>query len=189
MKSPFTGGNVVKKVKSETYTFRNEKYMVKRYYFQCEDTGRTFSNAEVDDKAIEDLYSQYRKRHGIPFPVQLKKLREKYGLSARTMSKIAGIGINQYAIYENGEMPTVVIGQRLSSLFDKTSLLKSIESSRARLGKSYGQVKEKVDSYEEPFALPIKVEYYNDFNESRPLMFPSLSISIRRPNWHTATLN
>ena len=49
MKSPFTGGNVTKQFKYETYTFRNEKYTVKRFYYQCVDTGRSFSNAEVDE--------------------------------------------------------------------------------------------------------------------------------------------
>ncbi len=185
MKSPFTGGNVLKKVKSETYTFRNEKYTVERHYFQCEDTGKTFTNADVDDKVIEDLYSQYRKRHGIPSPAQLTELREKYGFSKQTMSTIAGIGINQYGLYENGEMPTLGMGQRLASLFDKTSLLKSIESSRVKLGKSYEKVKRKVESSEEPFSLPIEVIYYNDFNESSPLMFPSLAMPIREPRWTT----
>jgi transcriptional regulator with XRE-family HTH domain len=183
MKSPFTGGNVEKKFKSETYTFRNEKYTVKRYYFQCVDTGKTFSNSEVDDMVMEDLYSQYRERHNIPSPAQLKELREKYGFSAHTMSKIAGIGINQYSIYENGEMPTIVVGQKLSSLFDKATLLKSIESSMSKLGKDYGKVKEKVESYTEPYSLSIEREYYSDFDEIHPLIFPSLALSIRRPQW------
>ena len=33
MISPFTGGNVTKKYKFETFTFRNEKFNVKRYYY------------------------------------------------------------------------------------------------------------------------------------------------------------
>lgn len=66
MKSPFTGGNVTKLFKEETYTFRNEKYIVKRYYFRCDETGKTFTNADVDNLVMEDLYSQYRQRHGIP---------------------------------------------------------------------------------------------------------------------------
>ncbi len=184
MKSPFSGGDVIKKFKSETYTFRKEKYTVKRYYFQCVDTGKVFSNSEVDDKVMADLYSQYRERHNIPSPAQLKELRDRYGFSAHIMSKIAGIGINQYGLYENGEMPTVVVGQKLTSLFDKTSLLKSIESSQDRLGKDYGKVKDRVESYSEPFCLSIDAEYYGDFDEIHPLVFPSMALPTRkRSQW------
>lgn len=183
MKSPFTGGEAIRKFKFETFTFRKESYTVKRGYFQCKDTGKTFSNAETDVAVMNDLYAQYRKRHCIPSPEELKELRGKYGFSARTMSKIAGIGINQYSLYEKGEMPTIVVGQKLRSLFDKASLLRSIESSKAGLGRSYEKVREKVESYEEPFSLPIAVEYYDDYDETCPLSFKQICLPIRKPRW------
>ena len=185
MKSPFTGGNVTKKFKYETYTFRNEKYTVKRFYYQCVDTGRSFSNAEVDDKVMSDLYAQYRERHGIPSPSDLKSLREKYGLSAHIMSKIAGIGINQYGLYENGEMPTLAIGLRLASLFDRASLLKSIENAHGKLGKDYTRVKDLVESYSEPVSYSIEKVYYIDFEEIMPLAFPSIALSMKNSRWAT----
>lgn len=185
MKSPFTGGNVTKQFKYETYTFRNEKYTVKRFYYQCVDTGRTFSNAEIDDKVMKDLYAQYRERHGIPSPSDLKSLRDKYGLSAHVMSRIAGIGINQYGLYENGEMPTLSIGMRLASLFDRSSLLKSIDSARVRLGKDYSRVKDVVESYTEPVSYSIEKVYYIDFEEIMPSAFPSIAMSIKNSRWVT----
>lgn len=183
MKSPFTGGNATKKYEYLTLSFRKEKFTVKRYYFQCNETGKTFSNTEVDSQVMNDVYRQYRERHSIPSPEQLKNLREKYGFSAHIMSKIAGIGVNQYGLYENGEMPTIVVGQKLSSLFEKESLIASIDSSRIKLGKDYGKVKEKVRSYSEPYSLSITDEYYDEFDEIQPLIFPSLVLSIRRPQW------
>ena len=188
MKSPFTGGNVTKHFKYETYTFRKERYTVKRFYYQCVDTGRTFSNAEVDDKVMADLYSQYRERHGIPSPSDLKSLRDKYGLSAHIMSKIAGIGINQYGLYEKGEMPTLSIGLRLASLFDRTSLIKSIENARGKLGKDYARVKNLVESYSEPISYSIEKVYYNDFDEIMPLDFPSIALSMKNSRWATCSI-
>ena len=188
MRSPFTGGNVIKKSRLETYTFRNEEFTVQAYYFECADTGRTFTNAEVDDQLMKDVYSQYRKRHGIPSPSELKDLREKYGLSAHTMSKIAGIGINQYGLYENGEMPTLVIGLRLASLFDRTSLLKSIENARGKLGKDYTRVKDLVESYSEPVSYSIEKVFYIDFDEMMPLAFPSIALSMKNARWATCSI-
>ncbi len=185
MKSPFTGGNVTKLSKDEAYTFRNEKYIVKRYYFQCDETGKTFTNAEVDNLVMEDLYNQYRQRHGIPSPSELKNLREKYGLSAHTMSKIAGIGINQYGLYENGEMPTPVIGKSLASLFDKNSLLKQIDNSCAKLGKDYPKVRNKVASYIEPRVFSLKKDFYYQFSEMAHLSAHSTSYPYKKARWTT----
>lgn len=185
MKSPFTGGNVTKLFKDETYTFRNEKYIVKRYYFQCDETGKTFTNAEVDNMVMEDLYNQYRQRHGIPSPSELKSLREKYGLSAHTMSRIAGIGINQYGLYENGEMPTPVIGKTLASLFDKNSLLKQINSASVKLGKDYLKVRNKVDSYIEPRVFSLKKSFYYQYSETVCLSAQSTSYSYKKARWTT----
>lgn len=185
MKSPFTGGNVIKKSRQETFTFRNEEYTVLAYYFECVDTGKTFTNADVDDRLMEDVYCQYRKRHGIPSPSELKNLREKYGLSAHIMSKIAGIGINQYGLYENGEMPTIIVGQKLSTLFEKESLLKSIDGARVKLGKDFERVREKVESYAEPRSFNLAKVYYSQFDEIIPLIYPSIAYSIRKSRWAT----
>lgn len=185
MRSPFSGGSATKKSKTETFTFRGESYTVTRYYYQCDDTGKTFSNAEVDNMAMEDLYRQYRERHGIPSPEQLKFLRDKYGLSGHIMSKIAGIGVNQYGLYENDEMPSIVIGQRLSSLFDKNNLLKAIDSASHKLGKDYLKVKRKVEGFAEPQVFNLRRDYYPQFDEALPLTYPSISYKCRKARWAT----
>ncbi len=183
MKSPFTGGNAEKKFRFETYTFRNEEYTIKRFYYQCVDTGRTFSNAEVDDMAINDLCSQYRKRHGIPSPSELKGLRDKYGLSAHIMSKIAGIGVNQYGLYENGEMPTVVVGEKLSSLFNKVSLLSYIDKASAKLGKDYEKVRSKVENSVEMKTFSLAKQYYCDYNVVVSITNKPVAMAIKKPRW------
>lgn len=185
MTSPFTGGNATLKFKMETYSFRGESYTVKRYYFSCDDTGRTFSNAEVDGKAMEEVYAQYREQHGIPSPSALKQLREKYGLSAHVMSKIAGIGINQYGLYENGEMPTVIVGQKLSTLFNKESLLQSIDSACLRLGKDYDKTKSKIEAYTEPLVFDLQRDNYSRLGESKPLSHHALTYRCRKSRWTT----
>ncbi|MBO4427580.1 MAG: hypothetical protein J5771_03755 [Bacteroidales bacterium] len=188
MKSPFTGGSVTKLFKYETYTFRNEKYEVKRYYYKCDDTGREFSDAEVDNEAIESLHEQYRLRYGIPSPADLKELRTRYGFSAHTMSKIAGIGINQYGLYENGEVPTLVVGMRLGYLFFKAYMLKSIETAKHRLGKDYLRVKEAVEAYEEPVSYPFEKVYYNDYVEVVSFKLPFASFAMKNPRWATSVI-
>lgn len=186
MISPFTGGNVTKKYKFETFTFRNEKFNVKRYYYVCNDTGRSFSDSEVDDLVFYEIYDQYRKRHNIPSPQMLRDLRNKYNLSAHTMSKIAGIGINQYGLYENGEMPTIAIGQKLALLFDKSTLLECIDKAQPKLGKNYSKVREAVEAHVEPITISLAKKSYKDFFETlQTTLFPKEISTGKKARWST----
>lgn len=183
MKSPFTGGKAHIETKTETLTFRNESFTVSRPFFRCEDTGRAFSTSELDDQIMESIYAQYRERYGIPSPAALKKLREKYGLSARTMSIIAGLGVNQYGLYERGEMPTIVVGQTLSSLNNKAILLTFVERAKSRLGDDYAKVKEKIERHLEPQVFQLKREYYYQFVEALPLIYPTRAYRFKKSRW------
>jgi len=173
------------KSKTETFCFRGESYTVTRYFFQCDETGQVFSNSELDDKVMEDVCDQYRNRHGIPSPSQLKDLREKYGLSAHLMSRIAGIGINQYGLYENGEMPTLIVGQRLAGLFVKDNLLESIDMASQRLGKDYIKVRSKVDAYVEPQVFDLRRDFYPQFVEFVNCKNLSIVYPCKKARWTT----
>lgn len=66
MKSPITGGRVKEIFGEEKQVFRGETYVVRSHYFVCEDTGIEFTHSHYPDPALDDLYAQYRNRHGIP---------------------------------------------------------------------------------------------------------------------------
>ena len=186
MISPFTGGKVTRKHKLETFTFRKEKFTVKRFYFVCNDTGREFTNNDVDTQVFNDIYKQYRERHGIPSPERLKDLRSKYGFSAHIMSKIAGMGINQYGLYENGEMPTIAMGQKLTLLFDKKSLPECIDKAQPKLGKSYLKIRATVEAFNEPQIVPMAKVFYRDFTEIvQSLICSKVEAIDRKPRWAT----
>ena len=186
MISPFTGGTVTQKHNLETFTYRNEKFTVKRLYFVCNDTGREFTNEDADSQIFHEIYKQYRERHRIPSPERLKDLRSKYGFSAHTMSKIAGMGINQYGLYENGEMPTIAMGQKLALLFDKQTLLECINKAQPRLGKSYIRIRTTVEAFNEPKMVPLAKVFYKDFTEIvQSLVYDEVETTERKPRWAT----
>ena len=74
MKSPFTGGPVYLVEDTEVQDFRKERYTVHVRYYECKDTGEQFTTEEQDEQLCNELYNQYRVRHGIPFPDEIKKL-------------------------------------------------------------------------------------------------------------------
>lgn len=72
MKSPFTGGRVKEVFTMEEVEFSGEKFLVYVRYYVCEDTDEQFTTTEQDTLQFNDLYSQYRIRHGIPFTEDIK---------------------------------------------------------------------------------------------------------------------
>ena len=123
MKSPFTGGRVKEVSTVEEKVFRKESYKVHVRYYVCEDTGEQFTTTEQDTLQFNDLYAQYRLRHGIPFPDEIKEIRKKYSLNYSQISRLLGFGANQYARYEGGEVPSESNGKMISAIRDKNVLI------------------------------------------------------------------
>ena len=118
MKSPFTGGEARLMREPRELVFRKEKFTYIAHYYECVDTQEQFTTTELDTLNINQVYNQYRVKYGIPFPDEISSIRALYGLSASKMSKILGLGINQYRLYENGEIPSESIGKVLKSILN-----------------------------------------------------------------------
>src|SRR5260221_9174656 len=102
MKSPFTNGEATLKQEKKELEFRKDKFTVNQFFFKCDDIGEEFTTDELDQTNVNQLYNQYREKYGVPFPDEIKEIREQYGLSATKMSEILGFGVNSYRQYEGG---------------------------------------------------------------------------------------
>jgi len=121
--------------------YRGENYSYTRYCYRDQDTGLEFSTEDMDFASLNGVYEQYRERHNIPSPEQLKLLRESYGLSATKMSNILGLGVNQYSRYEDGVMPTEAIGKMLRSIETPSVFLEYVRDSKNQFApKEYEQI-------------------------------------------------
>ena len=133
MKSPITGGAVYLCEGMETQTFRNEKFQVYVRYYECADTGGHFTTEDQDEQAFNELYNQYRVRHGIPFPDEIKRIRERYGLTLSQITEIVGFGQNQWRQYENGCVPSESNGKIIAALKVGCTSDGGIQSEKAHL--------------------------------------------------------
>ncbi|MGL5637049.1 MAG: type II toxin-antitoxin system antitoxin SocA domain-containing protein [Bacteroidales bacterium] len=130
MKSPFTGGKVVLLQENAELTFRKEKFPYISLYYQCEDTKERFTTTKIDEINLTQVYNQYRVKYGIPFPEEIKQIREMYDLSASKMSEILGFGDNQYRLYENGDMPSEANGKIISSIKKPSVFKEFVENAK-----------------------------------------------------------
>lgn len=107
MKSPITGKEMKLTKENRSMEFRKETFEVVFHYYRCEDSGEQFTDTELDELNMNQLYNQYRALFNIPFPDEIIRIREKYGVPAAKMSEVLGFGVNGYRQYEAGEMPSV----------------------------------------------------------------------------------
>ena len=135
IKSPFTEGRTKEIGKIEAREFRKEFFNVPVRYYVCEDTGESYSTAAQDELTLNELYSQYRALHGIPFTDEIRAIRQLYGLTLQQMTNILGFGPNQYAKYERGQIPSISNGKLISAILYKDTMVRVLESSREEFSK------------------------------------------------------
>ncbi len=137
MKSPFTGGAVKMCEEKRIVVFRGQEFMCNVKFFVCLDTNQTFTTEELDKKNLAQVYDAYREKYGIPTVEEIKHIRQKYGLSAAKMSEILGLGINQYRLYEQGEMPSEMVGKMLRVIENPIVFQLYVTNSRRHLKASF----------------------------------------------------
>lgn len=111
IKSPFSEGAAVLTKRDNTLNFRKDSFDVVEHFYVCQDTGEEFTTLALTGINLDQVYNQYREKYGLPFPGQIRRIREKYKVSASTMSKILSLETNTYRLYEQGEVPSVSTGR------------------------------------------------------------------------------
>lgn len=106
MISPMTGKELVPHRELRTLTFRKEEFTVLFHCLKEPDGDDTYTTTELDELNISQAYNQYRDKYNLPFPDEIKAVREQYGLSAAKMSEVLGFGANVWRNYETGEVPS-----------------------------------------------------------------------------------
>jgi putative zinc finger/helix-turn-helix YgiT family protein len=145
MKSPYTGKEMILCKEERPFTFRKEEFVVVYHYFKCIDSKESFTNTEIDELNLNQLYNQYRCKHKIPFPEEIIQLRKLYGVSAAKMSEILGFGPNSYRNYENGEVPSLSNSRLIQIVKDAREFKKLLLLSGTRENNSLSKLLERVD--------------------------------------------
>ena len=117
----------------DIWEFRGEKYPIMYISYWDDERGEEFTTTESDSIWYNQATNQYRAKYGIPYTDEIIALRERYGISATKMSIILGFGVNQYRLYEMGEVPSESNGKMIRSAMNPRVFLDLVQSSRSRL--------------------------------------------------------
>ena len=130
----------------DTVTYRGEEYPCVVTLFQDEADSEPYTTTESDTVWFNQVTNQYRAKYGIPYTDEIIALREKYGLSATKMSAILGFGVNQYRLYEMGEVPSESNGKLIRSAMNPRTFLDLVNDSRHQLtDREYAKIRSRVD--------------------------------------------
>ena len=127
MKSPITGKEMKLTKERRSMDFRKETFEIVFHYYKCVDSGEQFTTTALDEVNMNQVYNQYRDKFNIPFPDEIIRIKEKYGLSAAKMSEILGFGVNSYRQYEAGEMPSLANAKLIQMLDDPNKFIDMVE--------------------------------------------------------------
>ena len=136
MNSPITGKPM--KLVNEPgvrLTFRKEEFEISYHYYLCEESSERFTSDDEDRINQTQIHNLYREKYGIPFPNEIREIREMYEVSASKMSDILGFGTNSYRLYESGEIPSVANGRLILAIKQPADFVKQVEASSNILSK------------------------------------------------------
>ena len=90
--------------KKESYDVCGEPIEVDAQVLVCSECGEEFFYEEFDTATLISAYNEYRRKHKLLLPEEIKRIREQYGLSQRSFAKLLNWGDKTICRYENGSI-------------------------------------------------------------------------------------
>lgn len=170
---PICDSSVELKKEKVNKSFRGNSYDVVEHRYVCVSCHFEFTDSNLDRLNVEQVYNLYRSQHNIPFPEEIKELREKYELSQKKMSELLGLGTNMYRKYELGEIPSKSNGLLIRDLMDVQSFEKHIFKMKDHLKpKELLRIREIV--FQDIFGNEKEEEIINEFTGFQKKSYPKI---------------
>ena len=139
----------------ETVEIRGERIEVPVKYYKCLTCGGDFDDPKADGDPLEKAYAEYRSRHGMVQPSELKAFRKKYGLTQNELGRLLGWGAVTVSRYENGALQDEAHDKEARLAMEPPNLISLIEETRDAISNEKKQrlLKELKREEEEAFSF------------------------------------
>ncbi|MBK6894485.1 MAG: DUF4065 domain-containing protein [Flavobacteriales bacterium] len=175
-----TGKELVPHRELRTLTFRKEEFPVLFHCLKEPDGDDTYTTTELDDLNINQAYNQYRDKYNLPFPDEIKAVRDQYGLSAARMSEVLGFGANVWRNYETGEVPSASNARLIQLVQEPKRMRDLVELNDQMAEKDKLKILEVIDAMlAKPKPLISEVTIQDYLMDGR---LPDRTTGYRRPN-------
>ena len=180
MNSPYTGQPMPLKWEERTFEFRKESFQIVYHFYHCEKSGEQFVDTTLGDLNLRQVHYAYRAKHHLPFPDEIRQIRERYGLPATRMSEILGFGVNGYGSYERGEVPSLSNARIIQLAAQPEQFKRLVELADSLKEKQRAKLLKKIDQLIEEERLKQPDHVLKDYlMRDEP---PSIYTGYRRPS-------
>lgn len=90
--------------KKETYDVCGEVIEVEAQVLVCHECGEEFYCEALDNATLMMVYNEYRGRHKLLMPEEIKQIREQYNLNQTNFAKLLNWNDQTICRYENGSI-------------------------------------------------------------------------------------
>ena len=138
----------------------------------CDQCGEKVFDRELDDASFHKAFDAYRQGHGVIAPNEIVRLRERYGLTQRSLAALLGLGEVTIHRYEKGSLPDEA-HNKLLQLMDDARLMRVVfEANQSRLSPpAVRRLQDRLESI--------------DNEEADERLLESLAARARRPSIYT----
>lgn len=118
---------------TETYFVKGEEITIKARVRFCEDCGEDIWDDELDAENLLTAYAEYRQKHALLQPDEIRKIREKYSLSQVAFARVLGLGDKTIARYENGSIADMAQNNLILLVQQPHNFKKLLEMNKTRI--------------------------------------------------------
>ena len=111
--------------KEETFTVKGKKVSVPASVLVCSKCKNELFDEELDSANLASAYNEYRRQHSLLLPSKIREIRERYGLSQRSLGRLLEWGEITVNRYETGEIQDAVHNEVLE-LIDNPENMETI---------------------------------------------------------------
>lgn len=118
---------------TEDIKVKGELIEVPVTYYKCSVCGGNFDDPKAGGDPLEKAYMEYRSRHGMLQPWELKDFRKRHGLTQSEISRLLGWGQVTLNRYENGALQDEAHDKEARLAMDPRNLINLIEKTPSAL--------------------------------------------------------
>ncbi len=111
---------------SELISVRGEEISVPVEYYKCSECGSEYEDPKSEHDPLAMAYREYRRRHEMMQPEEIKELRQRYGLTQKDLSKLLGWGEVTLCRYEKGALQDDTHNTIIQMVKDPQNLLELV---------------------------------------------------------------
>ena len=155
--------------RKEIFTVCGEDIEVDAQVMVCAECCEELFNEELDSATLINAYNEYRRRHKLLLPEEIKKIREQYGLSQRSFAKLLNWGDKTIHRYENGAVQDRAHNSLLLFLREPENMRTYLTENEVALDeKQVVKLLDKVDKLEQDTDCRVGRRYFDLFFSKIP---------------------